>query len=461
MNEIQPPRRKTSPLSTIRATLEVVTPIYGGSFEPRTIDEIDIIRPATVRGHLRFWWRALYGHAFADSRELYARESEIWGAAGGEGKGGRSQVELRIRLLDRAERQFGSLDDLDPNIAYALFPARAQSDGTPEAPRRSPGSRFEIILNTRHRVPVLHALQAWLLFGGYGGRTRRGLGSLTLQHSDELRLPAQPTETAIDELFGMKLFGVSTRPSDVASLLGARLYVRTERSATAAWQASLSWLRHFRQGADLGPSLRAREPAPSGAKEPYRPSRSNWPEPDKIRRLSSPGSHPWAHDPLHNQQPAWPRAALGLPILGRFQGKNRDRVPWHQATPPRSEPGPFELGWHDGERPRERLASPLIVKPLPLTNQRYAAMALWLCRAQPPGEVVLKGNKKSHAPFDRLVAHGDKPRFSVLAGKATLQDAFFAWLELADPELVKMAASSKPGSNKPNRNKPHGKGSRR
>jgi|GEM_PF-3130673 len=40
-------------------TIEVVTPILGGASRTREVDDVDIIRPATVRGHLRFWWRAL------------------------------------------------------------------------------------------------------------------------------------------------------------------------------------------------------------------------------------------------------------------------------------------------------------------------------------------------------------------------------------------------------------------
>lgn len=77
----------------------------------------------------------------------------------------------------------------------------------------------------------------------------------------------------------------------------------------------------------------------------------------------------------------------------------------------------------------DRLASPLIVKALPLANGEFVPIALWLNRAYPQnGEVVLRGVCNSAAPFDRLVAAGDQPRFSALAGRQSLREAFFYWL---------------------------------
>lgn len=67
---------------TIR--LKVITPLFGGGYEPREVDPVRIIRPATVRGHLRFWWRALYGGQYSSSEELFQAESALW--RGGNGK---------------------------------------------------------------------------------------------------------------------------------------------------------------------------------------------------------------------------------------------------------------------------------------------------------------------------------------------------------------------------------------
>jgi len=116
-----------------------------------------------------------------------------------------------------------------------------------------------------------------------------------------------------------------------------------------------------------------------------------------------------------------------------------DELPEHHPNHG-EEPEPFELGWHalDDAHAMERLASPLIVKALPLAGGRFAPCALWLHRAYPDGEVglVQKRGKdrfiaeKTVARFDALVAPGDAPHFAPLRNKASLRDAFLDWLQV-------------------------------
>ena len=109
-------------LGQFSLVIEVATPILGGSSLTRAIDDVDVIRPATVRGHLRFWWRALHGHKFGNANELCGAESAIWGH-GGKDEGGRSAVEIHTEV-----QQAGDIDIHLVNTpgAYALWPARAE-----------------------------------------------------------------------------------------------------------------------------------------------------------------------------------------------------------------------------------------------------------------------------------------------------------------------------------------------
>lgn len=60
----------------VKLTIEVVTPIYGGGVETRKIDGVNTIRVPTIRGHLRFWWRALHAHLpdYNTADKLYAAD---------------------------------------------------------------------------------------------------------------------------------------------------------------------------------------------------------------------------------------------------------------------------------------------------------------------------------------------------------------------------------------------------
>lgn len=437
--------------------LEVVTPIFGGSHHTRAIDDVDVIRAPSVRGHLRFWWRALYAAQYANADALYQRESALWGRPATD-DGGRSAVEIRVSVertggSDNSEiRLYPSRGQQATPGAYALWPARAETKtNTPTAPRRQPGTQFQLTLKVagteKEEAEVRNALRAWILFGGYGGRTRRGLGSLKVIGDANGWLPTAATREALTILFGRDILAAPTRTAcDVPWLGGAAIHVGTKGAdAQRAWTTALDWLREFRQGTSGQQGDRAREAGPNGSNQ--RPSISNWPEADKVRRLSTARQGlRWAHTPRHNGTPAWPRAGFGLPIIGQFQSKSREEHPtrkkrngspdemyWNELPQNHpncgTEPEGFELRWRAGNVEHDRLASPLIVKALALADASFVPCALWLNRAYPTnGEVVLRNLNNSQAPFDRLVANGDAARFAALANKTSLRQAFLDWL---------------------------------
>jgi len=434
-------RRAGPMMRQIEVCVETVTPILGGSSQTRTIDEVDIVRATTIRGHLRFWWRALHATRFESAKDLYAEEGEIWGRAATEGGGGRSDIDVRINVERRSEidteniRLYDSREGSKTQGAYALWPAREErGSGTPPAPRYKAGMQFRIVIATpqRHEEELRKVIRAWILFGGYGSRTRRGLGSVKVLVDAKSWLPPKLERDAITALFHCDIFAAPERAVDDAPCLrGAAFQVsKSEQDPMNAWCTALEWLSVFRQGTDGPRGQRAREPG-NGKQQPKRPSISNWPEADKIRHLTRKMR---AHPPVHNENPVWPRAGFGLPIIGQFQLQARDGTRYN-------EPEPFELGWRSGAEDHDRLSSPLIVKALPLADGRFVSCALWLNRTYPKdGSVGLyrqnhRGRQHEKeidptttAPFDCLVAPGDTPRFSALANKKSLRQAFLDWL---------------------------------
>jgi CRISPR-associated protein Cmr1 len=431
-------RRREPAHGSFSVEIETVTPILGGAPETRTVDVVDTIRVPTIRGHLRFWWRALQRdlEPFSDPAKFAAAEAVIWGKAADD-KGGRSPVEITVEVRQPVPRSDPSDIDYRTPGAYALWPAmRIREKGKEQDPalRYPAGVRFRLTLSAPETSirELQNVVRAWLLFGGYGSRTRRGLGSLKLvdRRAQTQWLPSiedpddiEPVELqrefneACERLFGRNVLGAGTRTGQTPSLAGAMLLIgglhRGDR-AQQAWLEALHWLRDFRQQ----PGLARERGSP--------PGQSRWAEADKLRHLTGKYGHQARYA---DRTAAWPRAAFGLPIVGRFLGTD--------------EPDPFVLNWQidateakpGEERIKDRLASPLIVKPLQ-TVEGFYPCALWLNRAAPPGEVVAVGLPHSNAPFGFLGTRSDLARAADLgapfARKPDVKTAFFDWVKTKD-----------------------------
>ena len=347
--------------------LKTITPIFGGAARPRHLDNDDPIRVPGIRGQLRFFWRALYGHNYGRPDELAAREAALWGAVTAQGPV-RSRVDLSVTVVDR-----GSHDTtpIRPNSlpGYVLWPAGTgkktnNKEGEDPAPRRNPGVRF--VLHVRiaakgsaDETEVLVALRAWLLFGGIGSRTRRGCGSLTLDGEAKrviepgIRLPARATREAVEATLGLPCFG---KPApilhEMPSFHGAHLFFGEGSmfDGEDAWHAAIEQLKLFRKDSRPDKRDRRREDVHQHA--------------DRIK----------------------PLASLGLPIVG-LAGDDKARLAWCDKF----------------DSDHDRLASPLIIKPLPLASGEFVPVALWLHRKDPEGSLFWwKGEQRGDKVADEF-----------------------------------------------------------
>jgi len=79
-------------MKAITFECEVITPMFLGGADGQTPE----LRPPSIKGAMRFWWRAMNGHL--SLKALKEREAEIFGAS--DEKIGRSKFSIRI-LSDR------------------------------------------------------------------------------------------------------------------------------------------------------------------------------------------------------------------------------------------------------------------------------------------------------------------------------------------------------------------------
>lgn len=207
--------------------LEILTPAFLGGADQHKVE----IRGASIKGMLRWWWRASEGHRFRNLAELAEAEAAVFGSAemnlksplqigvellsnpvqiiprgkdaptsaavysyqkrdkdGRLGSGNAQAIHYLgygpIRLPSRDEREAAKLGK-DP----ALVDEKGQlkTGALYIRPAFNAGSRLRVRLAWRNGAlssdqqrELLGALAAWVALGGIGCRSRKGFGSLHL-----------------------------------------------------------------------------------------------------------------------------------------------------------------------------------------------------------------------------------------------------------------------------------------
>lgn len=188
--------------ASLKAELLITTPMFQGDGGQKASS----IRPPSIKGALRFWWRALqwprlyqrYGHLGAALTDLHTQEAELFGlAAGHKGAGsdddknaetvGQGRFRISITQPDvKADPDYRPAASVQYLLGQGLYHFR---DGVLRQPLRQ-GSRFTLELTAKpsgHTVTdkqwksLEEALLCWGLLGGLGARARKGLGSVSLQ----------------------------------------------------------------------------------------------------------------------------------------------------------------------------------------------------------------------------------------------------------------------------------------
>jgi len=357
--KLQLPRREA-----IDVELQLITPMFGGGYKPREVDLLMPIRPAAIRGHLRFWWRATAGAQYKNAEQLYNAEAAIWGGAATPENKASGKVAIQVTILDegravpyaavapRATPREGPLH------GFFLFPFQPQRDTPAAVGREGTTFRLRLLLEDgltpQQKLEVRNALKAWIAFGGVGARTRRGCGALQPIGSSayEWLLPAKLQE--------LRAWLNSLLPNSTAeeithtlpSLWHARVVlVEPKNDARAVWRELGRFWARFRKG---------------HFPEPYQPMRGGkWADYRRVLcRLRQQGTS------LKLAKPH-----IGLPII--YQQIRRAQLCFTGRIEP------VNSG---------RMASPVIIKPVALSDGQIAGLIAVL-HAQAPQAVKINNQR--------------------------------------------------------------------
>ena len=392
-----PIKLDTSRITHLEVPFKFLTYVFGGGVDhvdeaehpmpSRPFDPITPVRATGVRGQLRFWWRATTGSRCGSLTEMREREAAIWGGIWDSGDGieagnvgisvassGATPEPVPIFGWESGKR-FPRETEEGKAISYAAFPMRPQgNNGRERDPRSSvwnhSGAQYVLsidILDPTYSEEIELAVSAWLIAGGYGGRTTRGFGSVALASEcpDTILDTPQKLRDALAKLGTPKVEGVPSLVDDESHWAFAN-----GGDPHRSWENAIKKLQNFRQGPGLG-----RNPG----QQHNRPGRSRWPEPDAIRTLTRRSSS--LHSDRVHQSDAFPRADFGMPIIFHFKDRGE---PDDQTLQPSSK--------------ESRLPSPLIIKPI--ADGR--GMALRLSNIEVPDKLYLSGvNREVHKSVRR------------------------------------------------------------
>ncbi|MDR0266838.1 MAG: type III-B CRISPR module RAMP protein Cmr1 [Paenibacillus sp.] len=326
--------------------ISVVTPVFGGGVKAGELKCQPTIRNSSVRGHLRFWWRATRGAVYKDVSELRKREAQIFGDT-------KESSRVKIWVSPSSPKQSSDQIELkNVNLpSYVIFPYR-------EFYKKNPSFSFDLPYTFELNIQLQDddlkkeldpALWAWINFGGIGSRTRRGCGSLycdtfSPEKTDTVDLKAWYRKNLVD--YELKL---EPNPEREWPTLSNEIQIQrpNDQGIISAWGKVINVYKKFR--------------GTPGFKK-----RSLWPEADSLRNITDMAveRHKQVHPKGKSRDElfAFPRAQLGLPIIFRFK---QDPKHWLKL-PQEWEPYDTTLK----PKGKNRLASSLITKVIALNEKK-------------------------------------------------------------------------------------------
>lgn len=417
-----PPRHDPPPLAATSAAalfdleIAVVTPMFGGGATPQVTDALHPVRGSTVRGHLRFWWRACRAATYATADALFAAEKEIWGSTDTPSPtqvvvttitAGSTEACARYVPSDRPG-QLKTLPEFTSGYpGYALFPFQGKLTSDKRTAEQEPAQackdmtfRLTVRAPAEYRADIEAALWAWLTFGGVGARTRRGCGSLFCKDAlfappaQVAPLQAWLTTKAAQHVLPMLAKG-TTSAIHIPLLSQASLVTAgSAGQPMAAWGSAVGKLQSFRQ-------------YPNGRPEPR--DKSLWPDIASLRGAQASGYYP--------------RADLGLPIVFQDALGSKETFTLEARIA--------------GEDAASRMASPIIVKALALSPTFAVPIALALNAPhlwRVPGATVQVKDSPTRIPAAALTPKGHETPQPIARqqGITTARDAFMQFARTRD-----------------------------
>ncbi|MBB1126675.1 type III-B CRISPR module RAMP protein Cmr1 [Thiospirillum jenense] len=251
----------------LNATFQIVTPMFIGDADHSPNDGI---RPPSIKGALRFWWRALnWGRYLHEARDeskalqlLHQQEARLFGIAADGKETGQSLCLLRVTSNVRRLKKT-QLPEAKSGHQYLLGLGLYHFKDKYLREARSTGEvqinvRFHPNTQPNERQSVAEALLMLGLLGGLGSRARKGFGALAIQMFDgaDIKVPTNTNEM-IAVLKKLTADRLDAMPPYTAFSMRSRIDLISETKRDA-WQllgeigSNMQLYRSFGQNGKVG-----------------------------------------------------------------------------------------------------------------------------------------------------------------------------------------------------------------
>ncbi|MTI96658.1 MAG: type III-B CRISPR module RAMP protein Cmr1 [Firmicutes bacterium] len=217
---------------------EILTPMFCGGADPQKAE----LRASSVKGVLRFWWRALHGHL--PLSELRKQEGQIFGSTEGIGK---SKVLLsveadlqpctdpfpkhNIRVTSKSKTFPVNILDYLCYGTYTWNREKRTNEFVKSYLKQGEWFKLHIVYPDTCEKQILDALYMLVNFGGLGACSRNGFGSA---HINDPRLSIEPVNF-------LKQLNSPASPVDYSALSSGLRLFRT-RKLHGTWDSALAEL---------------------------------------------------------------------------------------------------------------------------------------------------------------------------------------------------------------------------
>lgn len=179
-------------METLTATFKIVTPMFLGDAQQNAVD----IRPPSVKGVLRFWWRAMmWGKVLKEAegdeaialRCLHRREAELFGCSAGIYKEKHfGQAKFLLQVIHGKPTDETSYPNKNPGSAYlgyGLMESKPSRNAIKEGLEFKLHFTFKPAAMKEDIESIKQVLEIFGLLGGLGGRSRRAFGSIACSNN--------------------------------------------------------------------------------------------------------------------------------------------------------------------------------------------------------------------------------------------------------------------------------------